>query len=106
MPTAARSPKELKPDPQIGKGQFQPGPFSPAVDSREGESDKSLQANPIPPKILVGIWVIFLSLHIQFWGLGLDDDDTVHRRICPDTFSLIIRKSGLDFTEFCELKSI
>lgn len=75
MPATALSPKKLKPYPQIGKGQFQPGPFSHAADSREVESNKSLQTNSIPPEKLVGICAIFVGLDIQFWGLGLDDDD-------------------------------
>lgn len=75
MPATALNPKELKPYSQIGKEQFQPVPSSPAADSREEECNKSLQANSIPPENLVCIWAIFVGLHIQFWGLGLDDDD-------------------------------
>lgn len=74
MPAIALSPKELKSPPQINKEQFQPGHFSPAADSREVEFNKSLQPNPAPPENLAGIQVIFIGLHIQFWGLCFDDN--------------------------------
>lgn len=66
MPATALSTKELKPYPQTGEGQFQPGPFPPATDSREVESYKSLQASSIWPESLAGIRDIFVGLLIQF----------------------------------------